>query len=887
MSSPLPPAGTGPASGPLDRLVRAWVRAAGRLWPLVLIAALAASAAALAYVGENLGIHTDTEDMIAPDLDWRVVDIDHQRQFPHFIDNLAVVVEASTADLAAQAATRLATALRGETALFEWVAIPSDHPFLRRHALLYLDAAERDALTGDLVAAQPLLGRLHRDPGLAAVLDLLGDALARPDEVDPAVLSRFAGALALALEAARERRFHRLSWRELLGGDAAAGDPGAAPERVVVVASPVLDYRQLFPARAAMDRVRELAGELGLTPESGVRVRITGGLAMSDEELASVSAGAAHAAVLALVGVAAVLLLGLGSVRLVLATLITLVTGLVWTAAFAAAAVGHLNMISVAFAVLYIGLGVDYAVHFGLRYRELVNDHGNHAEALERAAHDVGAALALCALTTGVGFFAFLPTSFAGVSELGLIAGVGMFVSLVATLTLMPAMLTALRPRGGRLGRFGVGLPLAAGLDRIGREHPRAVAVVATLLAGACALLATQARFDDNPLNLREPEGEAVSTYRDLVASGVNWNLDVLVADLAAARTLAERLEALPEVRRVLHLGSLVPADQEAGLARVDELALLLGPDLAGPPAEPADPALAGPALARLDAALADAALRDPALARLRETVAALQADLAGASPEGRKQLLAAAQEAVTGTLPDELARLGELLDAGPVSVDDLPGDLARDWRAPDGRVRLRVDAAGDLNDPRSLEAFVAAVRGVAPGAIGVPVIHVESARAVVDAFRTAFGLALACITLILWLILRRPGDVAVVLAPLLLAALASAAALVLMDMPFNFANVIALPLLLGVGVDSGIHMLNRARRGGGALAGSSTARGVLTSALTTTVSFGNLAFSAHPGTASMGLLLTVGMVATLVCTLLVLPAVASLPARWRGGTGT
>ncbi len=847
--------------------------AAARAWPIVLVLALAASAGSLWAVRAHLGINTDTADMISPSLDWRQRYLDFKGQFPHFSDTLAVVVDADTPDLAAAASTRLAAALAERGDVFRWVEQPGDRPFLRRHALLLLDAEERTALARDLVAAQPLLGRLHRDPSLAAVLDLLADALQADVDLPRDTVGRFADRFADAIDAVLDGRFHRLSWRRVMLGDAGDG------ARQVIVAAPVLDYNQLFPAEDAIAVVRATARALDLEPARGVHVRITGGLAMSDEELRSVSTGASRAAVLALAGVAVVLALGLGSVRLVLATLVTLLAGLLWTAAFAAAAVGNLNMISVAFAVLYIGLGVDYAVHYGLRYRELLMHGLDHAAAIEHAAGDVGVSIALCALTTGAGFLAFLPTSFAGVSELGLIAGVGMFVSLVATLTLMPALLTLMRPRRGGMGRLGVHLPGAQVLDRLGRARPRTVAVSAAAVAAMAAVLAGGARFDDNPLNLRDPGGEAVSTYRDLVAEGRSWTLDVLVADAAEARRAATALERLPEVARVVSLASFVPRDQDTALAQVEELALLLGPDLVGAPGTPSPPGAARAALERLVARLEGTPPADTGLAHLATALARLQDALDAAAPGTTEALLARLQTAVTATLPGELARLGEALDAGPVAVADLPAALVRDWRAPDGRLRLEVEPEADLNDPRALTSFVEAVRGAAPGAVGTPVIHLESGRVVVRAFAEAFALALVCITAILYLVLRRVTHVAAVLAPLLLGALVSVAVLVALDLPFNFANVIALPLLLGVGVDSGIHMLFRARinRAGEALAGSSTARGVLTSALTTTVSFGNLAFSTHPGTASMGVLLTIGMLAMLASTLLVLPALVTL----------
>jgi predicted RND superfamily exporter protein len=379
-------------------------------------------------------------------------------------------------------------------------------------------------------------------------------------------------------------------------------------------------------------------------------------------------------------------------------------------------------------------------------------------------------------------------------------------------------------------------------------------------------------------LNLRDPAGEAVSTYRELVAKNHNWSLDVLVRDAGRARVLADELAALSVVDGIVTIDDFVPVDQQQALDEIADLALLLGPELDGQRRAASAASSAVPALTRLRAALAESSTAVEQL-RLADSLDALLEKLARLDESSRSSLLNRLQMAVTGTLPGELSRLAHALDASPVSRDSLPETLLADWQAADGRLRIRIDSRDDLNQREALVEFVTRVQAVAPNAVGAPIVHLESSRVVVLAFVQALGVALICIVVILYFALRRLVDVVIVLSPLVLAILISVAVMVGLDLPFNFANVIALPLLLGVGVDSGIHMLTRARWAddGGSLMLSSTARGVVISALTTTVSFGNLAFSQHPGTASMGLLLTVGMIATLLATLLVLPAMVRL----------
>jgi hypothetical protein len=205
-----------------------------------------------------------------------------------------------------------------------------------------------------------------------------------------------------------------------------------------------------------------------------------------------------------------------------------------------------------------------------------------------------------------------------------------------------------------------------------------------------------------------------------------------------------------------------------------------------------------------------------------------------------------------------------------------LPKDLVEHWVSKDDQYRVAVFPRENLNDNEAMRRFVAAVRTVAPDAIGFPVIYLEAGDAVVKAFKKAFLMALVAVTVLLLLLLRPKSDTLLVLLPLLLAGALTGAASVVVGIPFNFANIIALPLLLGIGVDSGIHMSHRMRAAppaAGQVLETSTARAVLYSSLTTICSFGNLAVSPHRGMASMGVLLVIGIGFTLLCTLVVLPA--------------
>jgi len=848
----------------------------------VVLFALALATASGVYTVRDLGMNTDTADMIAPDLPFRQAGRDFDRAFPQFVELLIVVIDGDTPERAEDAARSLARAMTANDGVFASVYQPGGEAFFRRNGLLYLSLDELSALADNLASIQPLLAALATDPSLRRLFGELGTAIAASrDGAIPAFdLATAFGRLADAAEAEIAKRPYHLSWREVISGKPAT--PG--DRRRLILAQPRLDFGALQPQKAALDAVRAAAARLGLTPDRGFRVRLTGPVALDYEQLESARKGAGVAAPVSFILVALVLFVGLRSMRLVLASLATLVIGLLLTAGFATLAVGELNLVSVAFAVLFIGLGIDFSIHLALRYREIVargdsdglasDDKAVAAAVVDGAAVHVGRALVLCATTTAAGFYVFIPTAYRGVAELGLIAGSGMFIALAVNLVVLPAILALAPLRGAR--------PLTRrwwnrALDRIGRRR-RLIRIGAGVLGIAAAALLPFARFDFNPLDLQNPNAESVRTLRDLLADGGGspWTIDVLADDLDAARKLAVRLRALPEVKDTRTIADLVPDNQDEKLAEIEDMSFFLGP-----PPQP------DPGLAPIDEAARHAALKKfmTALDGWLESGAAAP-ELAPTARRLAKDLHRLDATGVPldrlerGLLGDFKARLDALYAAlsvsEPITLDDLPESLRARLVAADGRVRIQVLPRDDLDDNAALRRFVDAVRGVAPRAVGAPISILESGDAVVRAFQQALASAVVVTLILLLGLTRRPRDAFLVMVPLALATALTGAASVLLDIPFNFANVIVLPLLFGIGVDSAIHLVLRARawrEGDGHLLETSTARGIVFSGLTTIGSFGSLMLSAHRGTASMGALLAIGVATTLICTLIVLPA--------------
>jgi hopanoid biosynthesis associated RND transporter like protein HpnN len=876
----------------LGRALGRWLDFVGRhaAWVVVLAALL--SAGALVYTARNLGIDSDDASMLSEDLPFRALRADFHRQFPPLADPIVVVVDGDTAGRAQDAAEALARRLREQPDIVS-VFVPGGGPFFEKHGLLYLPTEELDELSDHLTRVQPYLAELSRDGSLRGYVRILGDAVDAAADSDDrgAELAGVLDHLSAAFEAVSEGRPHRVSWTDLILGQESTPDD----LRRFLMVEPRVDYEAYQPAGAAIETLRREIAELGLDGSDGVRVRMTGYLVLAHEEMELVKDQARLAGIASFLLVSVILFFAMRSTRLVLSAVATLLVGLVLTAAFATAAVGHLNLISVAFAVLFIGLSVDFGIHFCIRYREVSASGLAHGPAIRDTGYVVGSSLVLCAATTAVAFYAFIPTDYKGVAELGLISGTGMIISLFANLTLLPALLS-LGPRPMLTATTSSSAETPGWVDAAARlrtlpvRYPRSVWGAAMLTAVAAAAVLPEVRFDRDPVKLRDPSAESVQVFQELLERGTvtPWSAHVLVDDLDEAAAVSARLEQLETVDRALTVQDFVPSDQETKLEILRDVSFFLQPiaeqaeKLPRPTPEEQIDALEAFAerLGGLERSDAAESLRSAA-ARLRIAVLrfAERARAAG-SPEAA---VASLEDSVLGTLPGRLRVLFEAIRADPVTVADLPGDLMDRMVSRDGRVRIEVFPKEDLSDGDALEAFVDDVRSVAPDAIGDVVVMLESERAVVRSLQQALTTAVLVITVLLLFLWRTVVDALLVMIPLALAAILTGATSALLDIPFNFADVIVIPLLLGMGVDSGIHLVHRHRTAApthGNLLRTTTARAVTFSALTTLASFGTLGFSSHPGMASLGQLLTIGIAFVLLCNLIVLPA---LVAGYRG----
>ena len=653
-----------------------------------------------------------------------------------------------------------------------------------------------------------------------------------------------------------------------------------------MLAQPSLDNASFARGRPSLSVVENAIATLRTEPAGqGVTARITGDMALRQTELDTVAGSAGIASVLSFLLVSVVLIAGMRSGRLIGAVMGTLVAGLLLAAAVATLSVGQLNLISVTCAVMFFGLGDDFGSHLSLRYQEELRRGLSPVAAVVAASVGVGPALTLSTLCAAIGFMSFVPTDYLGLAEFGIISGLGMFVALAISLTLLPALIVLLKPGPGAAAMQTEDRGFAVWVER----HSRRILIVSGIAAIGSLLALPLVRLDVNPLNLQDETAEAVRTYRDLASRPETspYSINILAPNLDAARSMVPTLQGLPEVGGVRTLASYVPDDQDAKLAIIGDMALLLGPSLytpsnaisaerrraAGRPCRYAR--RAGPGDGQGDGkAQAEIRRLDNALERI---------------PADDPAKLAALDDALTASLPGLLDRLRDGLEVEqPVTVGDIPDSLRREWIASDGRARIEVQPERDISNSRDMQAFAEPIMAVAPTATGAPVTVTEASKVVMGSFREATLLTIGLIAVLLLVIQRSVVSVLLILAPLMLGALYTLAASALLGIPFNFANVIVIPLLFGLGVASSIHMVDRGlalardlppgRRFGIDLMLTSTPRAVLVSTLTTATAFATLSLSHHRGLSSMGILLAIAILFTLICSLIVLP---SLMMEW------
>jgi len=852
-------------------VVRAISVCAKNAWPVIGLSVLLAVLASW-YAATHFSMTTDINQLISPNIDWRQREARFEKAFPQF-ELIVAVVDAPTPELVDEATNALVAKLAPQKDLFHSIEQPKGGPFFAQNGLLFEPVKDLEPQMKVLGQAQRLVQVLAGDPSLRGViqafqlslLGVQGGQLTLDNMQWPMNLA------ANAIENVNTGKPASFSWHEMVQGRATT--PSEKLRFLEIQAT--LNYAELEPGQRATDAVRQAAADLDIASKYQARLRLTGPVPMADEEFATIKENAALNATVTVAIVLMILWLALRWFRIIFAVFASLVVGLAVTAAVGMMMVGTLNLISVYFAVLFVGLGVDFGLQFSVRYRAERHNVDDLRMALLEAGSRAGAPLTLAALATAAGFLSFLPTVYKGVSELGLIAGVGMLIAFATSITTLPALLAVLKPPAEPKA---LGYKALAPVDEFLARHRIAILIMTGVVVAGGLPLLHWLRFDFNPINLRSPKTEAVATYLQLKTdpeSGTN-DIQILSPSLTEADQTAAKLRALPQVSRVLTLSSFIPPDQQQKLPLIEAAAKTLLPALnpAAPSAPPTDAQNISMMNSTVDALNRLAGNGSGTGAVAAKRLATDMAALAKTDPAVRQR----AETMFVQPLKTALDDLRHLFSAQEVTLNNLPASLKSQWVTADGKARIDVAPSGDPSDNANLQAFARAVQSVAPEATEGPISILEARRAIVGAFIEAGICALLSIGIILWITLRRIGDVLLTLVPLLLAGVVTLEICVLIDLPLNFANIIALPLLLGVGVAFKIYYIMAWREGQTNLLQSVLTRAVTFSACTTATAFGSLWFSSHPGTSSMGKLLAISLLTTMAAAALFQPVLMGKP---------
>jgi uncharacterized protein len=809
----------------VTRLVDLCIRRAW--WALVL--ALILGVGAGFYVGRHFAISTDVNKLLSSDLPWKKQAAQYAAAFPE--RGLVVVLEAPTPELADDAASRLSEALKARRDLFAAVNQPGGDSFFARNGLLFLPTEDLSQVTQGLKRARIVIARLAADPSLRGVLGALSLAIDGVEfgQIKLDDLSPVMNAASDTLSDVLANRPASFSWLVL-----ASGKPSQQRDltRFIEIA-PVLNFRALQPGRVATDAVKQIASDLHLKSDDLVQIHITGPVAINDAEFATIDYNAVPDAFVALVAVTVLLWLALRSLRLMVAVLLSVAVGLAVSTAAGLLLVGALNLISVAFFALFIGLSVDFAIQFSVRYRAERSKYHDLPVALRSAATIAGRPLTLAAAATAVGFMSFLPTSYRGLSELGQIAGTGMIVAFIISITFLPALLFRLKPPGEP---HPIGFKFLAPLDWFLLRYRVPIVLATVLVVGLAAPSLRSLPYDFNPIHLLSAKTDSVATYLRLRKNpeiGANA-IDIVAPDLDAAKALAQRLASLPEVAHTETLSDFVPVDQDQKLKLIHEAAAALDPalnprKLQPPPSEKQN----------IDA-----------MSAMADRLVKIADNGFGPGPEAARRLS---------------SLLGQLAKA----------DATARQRANDAFIFPLLLSFDQLREELKAEL---AVSRLAPGATGPAVSLYESANTVLQSFVEAGVFAFCVIAILLYVVLGRIGDVFLTLVPLLIAGVVTLELCTFFDLPLNFANIIALPLLLGVGVAFKIYYVEAWRAGKTNLLQSSLTRAIIFSAMTTGTAFGSLWLSDNPGLSSMGRMMALALVCTLAAAVLFQQALLGPP---------
>jgi hopanoid biosynthesis associated RND transporter like protein HpnN len=866
--------------------------------------ALAALSTAASFL--FLGLNSDQDKLVSPNTPFHKRYLEHLNNFGDQ-EYLYVVIQTGGTEEGKRRAIAFAEDLNRRLSrhpdLIHAVYFRISPSDLGPGALFFASPEKAEALCGTIRFLAPFMDAWTRDGSLAGFIDTTAKLLSGEGgsvaEMDPAVMVPALGSLKGLLENMNGILAEKAPYRSVLDLSQAGNDYFFSPSGRLLIMRllPAKDFGTMDVIGKPLEAVRQaLHAVQGDHPD--VEAGLTGRPVLQADEMATTNRDMTQATLISMILIAFLFMLILHGWLRPLVLLICLIMAMAWSFGFATVAVGKLNLLSIVFALVLVGIGVDFGVHIIMRYVEANKTGATVDDAVRISMFRVGPGIILGALTSVCAFYSVLWSDFIGLAELGLIGGTGILLCLLSMMTALPAMLLI----AGRRNLFPSSAPRISALPSLERLSTRPGRAVILLLIITLAGLpgAFKVRFDYNLLELQAKGLESVEYERILIeASGESTWYAILSADnLREVARLTRILEALPSVGKVESILDFIPKDQAGKQAIYEKAARELKPiSLHDLPSPPPDAERLVQSLSRLSLALegleerlfaagagSEITLIDQDLASIDSIAGLLRQD-----PE-KASRLAALQTGLVGDLAKSVRQLKIWLTAGSVTPDTLPAALRDLYVGKDGAYQIKVIPKGDVWDFNELTGFVSQLRRVDPEASGVPVGVLESALLMHRTFLWAAGLTIVLVTLILWLYWRSLPVVFLTMLPLGASMLWLLEIMGWAGINFNLANFFAVPILLAIGVDGGIHLLTRwgeiqymakdAPKEPNGLFHTSTPTAVALSFATTMIGFGGLLFAHHRGLASLGWVMVLGSVMGMLACLLVLPPALKLMRR-------
>jgi uncharacterized protein len=873
----------------------------------------------LLLTGTYLGFHTNRLDLFSAGSRYKELDEAYDREFTNLPEGVIVVIRSESPETAKAFATALAR--RWETdPNIDQVLYRITADALKNKALLYLSPDELMRLREKLEQHHALLKELEASPTLQDLFALINREITTTlvshvftgfleedqQKEEPPDLSLLLALLQQMNQWLDGHHVYRSPWATFFTkDDGIASRDGFLwsddHKLLFVLVQPRREVGEFSSFEKAVQQVRADAKALQKA-YPGVEVGVTGRSVLDADEMGIAQRDTSLATVISVVGVT-LLYFGLfrGVVRPLLA-LATLLIAVCWSLGFTTLTIGHLNILTIVFMPMLMGLGIDYGSYFIARYEEERGTGQGVREALTETFLAIGPGIAVTSLTTAFAFGTLCLTGFKGIAELGFIGGSGILLAGLATFTMLPTLLVVHeRRRPVRVAPHRrVDGDVGDGYLKPFYRYPWATIAASALVMGLSLLALGEVGSDFNLLHLQAKGAESVRWTQRLFESTKRSVLygEIVVDSLEEVKRKASVLRSLPSVAEVDSITSVIPEDQARKLPLIKELRPFLADiSFQGNKAEAVDLDALRSTLERIGFKMGDegAAAGDPEEGSIRQQMQEVRRLIGQFSETSARmqeadvrQTLFTFQEEVGRDLEEKLAVLKANLKAEPVTIADLPAELRTRYIGKTGKYRLFIYPSEDIWEPQPLARFVKDLRAVDPDVLGTPVTNFEFTHGIKEAYQQAGLYAFLGISFLALLTFRAMSPALLALTPLAVGSVWTLGFMGLFEVKFNVANLIVLPLIVAPAVESGIMIVYRYREerrtsGRPMPLPASTGRAVIFSSLSTIVGFGSLMISHHQGILSIGLLLTCGVSSVLLASLTVLPSLLALLSS-RGG---